>query len=227
MKSKILLISETVVVLAIGVGAGLAYNTRQGQHGKPHVDLHQQYFYRPAAHEPSYAPAPGTSSGDAAAITQASMADETNGAADASGAAEDGTSSDGKPHAKHEFNTIDTASVEAIVDGSDPASANTLIIDARDTEHYESGRIPGAVRCYFSTLEEDFQSIKELAVDAGYQLVIYCNGGECEDSLNLCRALVLERGVPKENIHLYEDGWEAWNKDGRPTETGPKDGEES
>lgn len=221
MKSRILLTLEAVVVLAVGVGAGLAYNTREGQRGKPHVDLHQQYFYRPAPQHAAPASRGETDPGKSPAEGRV-RGDETNG-----GDGTDGSESGGQRHPAHEFQTINTARVEAIVDGSDPASANTLIIDARDAEHFEEGRIPGAVRCYFSTLEEDFQAIKELAVDAGYQLVIYCNGGECEDSLNLCHALVLERGVPKENILLYEDGWEAWNQDGRPTETGPKDGEES
>ncbi|MCC7292081.1 MAG: rhodanese-like domain-containing protein [Phycisphaerales bacterium] len=221
MKSRILLTLEVAVVLAIGVGAGLAYNTREGQHGKPHVDLHQQYFYRPAQQHAPPSARVQTDPGESV------PGGHTRAGETPRGEGTDGLQGERQQHAKHEFSTIETARVEAIVDGSDPASSNTLIVDARDAEHFEEGRIPGAVRCYFSTLEEDFQSIKELAVDAGYQLVIYCNGGECEDSLNLCRALVLERGVPKENILLYEGGWEAWNQEGRPTETGPKDGEES
>ena len=45
-------------------------------------------------------------------------------------------------------------------------------------------------------------------------IVIYCQGGNCEDSIFLAEDLVYRHGVDPSIVHIYEPGWEEWQKRG-------------
>ena len=51
------------------------------------------------------------------------------------------------------------------------------------------------------------------------KVIVYCGGGDCEDSVFMCREL-LEADVPYDAIHLYVGGWEEWTAKGMPVEEG-------
>ena len=41
-------------------------------------------------------------------------------------------------------------------------------------------------------------------------MIIYCAGGDCEDSIQLATDLVFTHGLSKEMIAIYEGGYEEW-----------------
>lgn len=235
MRSTISLILQALLLLVIGTGIGFAANAARQAFHKPAIVLGQQYFYRPSAATKTV-PSDGATPDNAARSGEASVVATDGHGSDGEGTDGTGRSSPTAPksvaddepaHPPHEFQPIDTAGVEALVDGTVPLAASTIFVDARDDKEFREGHIPGAYPCYFSTMSKDFEAFRELAVDAGYTLVVYCNGGNCEDSINLCRILVYEKAIPKENVFLYEGGWKAWEAGDHPIEKGPRGGSDS
>lgn len=234
------MILEAAILLAAGTAAGFAVNAFRESSGKARIELDRQYFIRPKpraatndAGNVAAAPESGGSSGTSRTGTETggpgvdSLPSGSAVHSASSSLASDPATPTGVDaetdgvHPEHEFTAITTTQVAAIVDGTDPDAATTLLIDARDIAPYEEGHIPGAHRCYFSTIDADLAAIADY-LEAGYRLVVYCNGGECEDSINLCRMLRDERGVLEENLLLYEGGWKAWSAGDRPVDKGPR-----
>ena len=53
-------------------------------------------------------------------------------------------------------------------------------------------------------------------------MVVYCKGGDCEDSIFLARDLVYKYGVALESLYIYEGGMNDWLEQQQPTTTGDK-----
>jgi len=104
---------------------------------------------------------------------------------------------------------------------NDPATEDGLnvFIDARHAETFEEGHIPGAHQCYPFEIEQCIDEVMEHAEPAD-KVIVYCNGGDCEDSVFMCREL-LAAGLAYEQVFLYEGGWKEWETSGQPIETGP------
>jgi rhodanese-related sulfurtransferase len=96
-----------------------------------------------------------------------------------------------------------------------------LFLDARRTSVYEQGHIAGARP--FSVWESDVDDkVKALLAenrDQKQPIVIYCSGGDCEDSHMLAQKLW---GVFFNNVYVYKDGFPDWQKRGGPARTGAK-----
>ncbi len=98
-----------------------------------------------------------------------------------------------------------------------------LFLDARRTSVYEQGHIPGARP--FSVWESDIdEKVNKLFAersdprDQNLPIVIYCSGGDCEDSHMLAQKLW---GIQFNNVYVYKDGFPDWQKRGQPVHTGP------
>jgi rhodanese-related sulfurtransferase len=102
-------------------------------------------------------------------------------------------------------------------------AAGALFLDARRTSVYEEGHIAGARP--FSVWESDIdgkvrglweqrQDPKEQALP----IVVYCSGGECEDSHMLAQKLF---ETFFSNVYVYKDGFPDWQKHGASVHTGP------
>ncbi len=104
----------------------------------------------------------------------------------------------------------------------DPAMAEGRIVflDARDDAHYEAGHLPGAVQFDHYRLEKHLGAVLA-ACTVAERVVVYCNGGECEDS-ELAINDLLELGVPAGKLFLYSGGIAAWTAHGLPRATGPR-----
>jgi rhodanese-related sulfurtransferase len=92
-------------------------------------------------------------------------------------------------------------------------------LDARRTKVYEEGHVAGARS--FSVWESDVdQKVFAFQEEVGKDLpvVLYCSGGECEDSHMLADKLF---GAGFANVLVYKDGWPDWVKRGGPVRTGP------
>ncbi len=93
-----------------------------------------------------------------------------------------------------------------------------VIVDARNDHAYESGHIPGAVQCDYYRFE-DFTAEVIPAVMGAEKVVVYCHGGDCEDSLLVCGKLI-EYQIPWHCIFVYKEGWEDWVARGMPIAEG-------
>jgi len=135
--------------------------------------------------------------------------------------AESTTSHDPKPIpvAGHEF---PTATLEQVVEITrDPrfATRRILIIDAPHTETYRAGHIPGALQLDPFRPEQNLASILPASL-AAEKIVIYCTGGDCEDSL-LAARLLRDLGVPPARCAIFDGGINAWMAAGQPVQSSP------
>jgi rhodanese-related sulfurtransferase len=126
------------------------------------------------------------------------------------------SASDFKPHPEKAYVEVAYDDVHAL------HSAGVLFLDARRTSVYEQGHIAGA-RSY-SVWESDIdEKVNKLFAERGdpreqeKPIVIYCSGGDCEDSHMLAQKLW---GIQFNNVYVYKDGFPDWQKRGGSVRTG-------
>jgi len=100
--------------------------------------------------------------------------------------------------------------------------AGALFLDARRTSVYEQGHIAGARP--FSVWESDIdEKVKKLFAERSDEkqqaqpIVVYCSGGDCEDSHMLAQKLW---GIQFNNVYVYKDGYPDWVAHHGATHTG-------
>ena len=94
-----------------------------------------------------------------------------------------------------------------------------VFVDARTSQDYEDGHIPGAVSLPVGQAEEAIYSFMDnYAVSK--PLIVYCSNVDCTDSHDLADIL---KSYGYENIRLYPQGFAGWTKAGRPVEKGYPD----
>lgn len=91
-----------------------------------------------------------------------------------------------------------------------------LFIDARNADRFAEGHIPGAMRFDHYRPDETAGEVVGLALIAE-RVVVYCNGGSCEDSELVANDL-LGFGVPAEKLVIYKGGVAEWLARGMPLE---------
>ena len=102
------------------------------------------------------------------------------------------------------------------------AAGNGLLLDSRMPEWFAKGTIPGAINVPFATLESSNpyrdEIIKALGAQsdgttwdfaAAKELLLFCNGPWCEQSLHAITAL-RSAGYPAEKIKYYRGGMQVW-----------------
>lgn len=120
------------------------------------------------------------------------------------------------PHPDKPYIEIAFADVKAL------HGKNVLFLDARRTSVYEQGHILGA-RTYSvweSDIEDKVRKLFDERSDPTQQalpIVIYCSGGDCEDSHMLAQKLW---GIQFNNVYVYKDGFPDWQQHGAPVHTG-------
>ena len=120
------------------------------------------------------------------------------------------------PHPEKAYTEITYADTRALHD------AGALFLDARRTSMYEQGHITGSRS--FSVWESDVDdkvnklySERPDPNDQARPIVVYCSGGDCEDSHMLAQKLW---GIQFNNVYVYRDGFPDWQKHGAPIHTG-------
>jgi rhodanese-related sulfurtransferase len=93
-----------------------------------------------------------------------------------------------------------------------------VFIDARDEPHYLEGHIPGAHEFDPYRPEKYFADVLPLCQSAG-QIIVYCNGGDCDDS-EAAAILLRDVGIPNSKIFVFGGGFGLWQTNGLPVETG-------
>ena len=91
-----------------------------------------------------------------------------------------------------------------------------VFIDARDDANYADGHIPGAL-LFNHYFKDDYLPEILPIVENVDKVIVYCNGGTCEDSKFVCGDLLAE-DVPAEKILLFTGGLEQWTKAEQPVE---------
>jgi rhodanese-related sulfurtransferase len=121
-------------------------------------------------------------------------------------------------HPDHPYQGIKFAEVVDAL--NDPATEMGLnvFVDARNPQLYAEGHIPGALRCDPYESGASIDAVLEVALAAD-KVIVYCGGGECEDSIFMCRDLV-DAGVEFDVIYLFAGGWTEWTDNGQPVEEG-------
>ena len=102
----------------------------------------------------------------------------------------------------------------------DPQYALELIvfIDARDDRHYTEGHIPGAYQFDRYYPEKHLLAVLPACLNAT-KIVVYCSGGNCEDS-EFAALTLKDAGALLERIVVYAGGMTEWAAKGLPIEVG-------
>jgi len=93
-----------------------------------------------------------------------------------------------------------------------------VFVDARNDEDYREAHIPGAYEFDNFHPEKYFTEVMPVC-QVAEQIVVYCNGGDCEDSEHAA-IMLRDAGVPKEKLWVYSGGITEWASNGLPEETG-------
>ena len=85
--------------------------------------------------------------------------------------------------------------------------------------------IPGAYHLdyyyaddYIDTVMKAYHLAEGVEADT---IVVYCNGGKCEDS-DLTVGYLLTKGIPPHKVFIYGRGFTGWKAEGMPIETGER-----
>jgi rhodanese-related sulfurtransferase len=94
-----------------------------------------------------------------------------------------------------------------------------LILDARRSDVYAAGHIPGArsLPVWEDGLQAKIAGLGAANADPLLPLVVYCAGGDCEDSHLLGQKLWL---AGYRNVRIYTDGFPGWLAHGWPAHRG-------
>jgi rhodanese-related sulfurtransferase len=95
-----------------------------------------------------------------------------------------------------------------------------VFIDARDDQHYGAGHIPGAWQFHHYRADDYLPTILPVCLNA-LKVVVYCSGGECEDS-EFAAIMLRDAGVPRDLLFVYAGGILEWKASGLPVETGAR-----
>ncbi len=111
---------------------------------------------------------------------------------------------------------------EARVTYEDPRHGQEvwIFVDARNEAQFEEGHVPGAYVFDRYYPEKHLPSVVP-ACQQAERILVYCIGGECEDS-ELAAAALIEAGIPADRMAVYLGGIRDWQAHGNPVETGPR-----
>jgi rhodanese-related sulfurtransferase len=96
-----------------------------------------------------------------------------------------------------------------------------LFIDARGEDDYQKGHIPGA--CEFDPYyPEKYLPTALPPCEIADQIVVYCTGGDCEDSQAAAVYLRDAAGIPGDKLLVYGGGMTEWETNGLAVEIGAR-----
>ena len=128
------------------------------------------------------------------------------------------TDSPDKSHKKHKFQIIKFEEVSDAFHDGGIEDGTYLVVDARTDMWYQEGHIPGALQADHYKLDEYIEPVLD-AAEMAEKIIVYCNGGDCDDSIFMCQDLK-NFGVSTDRLFLYEGGWNEWESKGQPVASG-------
>ncbi len=118
------------------------------------------------------------------------------------------------------LNSIGHEDVMAAVQNGSRAEGSVILVDARDDHPYATNHIPGAWQFHHYRAQNFLPTLLPRCLAAG-KVIVYCNGGDCEDS-EFAAIMLRDAGVPNENLFVYTGGMQEWIRQKSPVETGPR-----
>ncbi len=116
---------------------------------------------------------------------------------------------------------IETDAVSKLFRDPRVQEGRILFIDARNTQHFEEGHIPGAYEFDHYRPEQYLPTVVPVCQIAE-QIIVYCTGGDCEDSQFAAIFLRDSLGLANEKIFVYVGGIHEWAAAGLPRELGER-----
>jgi len=113
---------------------------------------------------------------------------------------------------------LDHEAVAALFHESERHPATVIFVDVRNDALYQAGHIPGAHQLDYYRPEAYLPDVLGACATA-QKIVVYCTGGDCEDS-ELAAQLLMQAGVPRENVFVYLGGFTEWSANGLPLQMG-------
>jgi rhodanese-related sulfurtransferase len=95
-----------------------------------------------------------------------------------------------------------------------------VFIDARDETQYREGHIPGAFE-FDSYYPAEYLATVLPACQLAEHIVVYCNGGDCEDS-QFAAVTLRDAGIPNEKLSVFVGGMDDWVTNHWPVEIGDR-----
>lgn len=92
------------------------------------------------------------------------------------------------------------------------SEGETLFIDSRPKEAFQTGHILGAVNLPVEEYKEE-EALDLIFLPPEGTVVIYCDGNECNSSLELAKVLH-QKGLI--DIKIFFGGWIEWMREGLP-----------
>ena len=110
------------------------------------------------------------------------------------------------------------------ISGDDAAwlvARGVLVVDARRKKDYEQGHVAGArnISPWEGDADAKITALVNEGRDGALPVLIYCSGGDCEDSHMLATRIY---GGGFNNLLVYRDGWPDWVKRGGKSAAGPE-----
>jgi len=99
-------------------------------------------------------------------------------------------------------------------------SEAVVFLDARPDADFEAGHIPGAHAFNHYQAPKYLPAVLPVCAKAA-RVVVYCAGGECEDS-EFAALTLRDVGVPAEKLFVYPGGMNEWRANRQPIETGAR-----
>ncbi len=93
-----------------------------------------------------------------------------------------------------------------------------VFVDARGDEAYQGGHIPGAYQ-FDRYYPDKFVGTILPACSPAEKIVVYCHGGNCEDS-EFAAVMLSEWGIGKDKLLVYGGGITEWSSNHWPVEVG-------
>jgi rhodanese-related sulfurtransferase len=110
--------------------------------------------------------------------------------------------------------------VARLFQSPEAATHQVLFLDARNDQHYQAGHLPGAWQFDHYRPDQHLPNVLPACLLAA-KIIVYCTGGDCEDSEFAARMLT-QSGVPADRLFIYPGGITEWRQRGLPVETGPR-----
>jgi rhodanese-related sulfurtransferase len=108
----------------------------------------------------------------------------------------------------------------ALYQAPEYAQERIIFVDARNDQHYPVGHIPGAFQLDHYHPENYLPAVLPACL-AAQKIVVYCTGGDCEDS-EFTAVMLTQAGVPLDKLLIYAGGFTEWSAHGLPVEIGAR-----
>ncbi len=186
-----------VVILAVGSLMGMGFNSARA---KNRINMRRNYFAVAATASPKASTSESTDASDGS----------TSSALDGPSQESTDTPKEGKT-LNHPFTPVTLDEVVDLYLSDGYQTGDVVFIDARSEENFAQEHIIGSFNIDNYNADDMYAEYEQYVLAAN-TIVVYCGGGDCEDSIFLSTYLT-NRGVSMDTIRLFEGGMKAWLND--------------